>query len=102
MNYNCLKKLEFDKILEMLNGFCFTNKGKELSLNLMPSNQEKIVKDLLEETREATNLSYRNGTPNFYDIFDITLELKKLKSNSTLSMKSLLNLATILKDKKKE
>ncbi len=97
MDYNCLKKLEFDKIIKILNGFCCTNVGKKLSLGLIPSNQKDTVKELLEETSEAVNLSYRNGFPDFYDIFDIILELKKLESNSTLSAKSLLNLATILK-----
>ncbi len=97
MDYNCLKKLEFDKIIEMLTGFCSTNKGREFSLSLIPSNNENVVKNLLEETLEAVNLSYRNGMPSFYDIFDISLELKNLESNSTLSTKSLLNLATIFK-----
>ena len=80
MNCNCLKKLEFNKITEVLAGFCSTNKGKNLSLDLMPSNEASTVKELLEETSEAVNLSYRNGTPSFYDIFDISLELKKLES----------------------
>ena len=97
MVYNCLKKLEFDNIIKILNGFCCTNVGKKLSLSLIPSNQKDTVKELLEETFEAVNLSYRNGFPDFYDIFDIILELKKLESNSALSAKSLLNLATILK-----
>ena len=97
MDYNCLKKLEFNKIIEILTGFCSTNKGKEFSLNLMPSNEDSIVRKLLSETSEAVNLSYRNGIPSFYEIFDIIVDLKKLESNSILSTKSLLNLATIFK-----
>lgn len=46
---------------------------------------------------EAVNLVYRNNTPSFYEIADITIELKKLESNSPLSAKSLLSLAHIFK-----
>ena len=46
---------------------------------------------------EAVNLIYRNSTPVFYEIADITIEIKKLESNNSLSTKSLLNLANILK-----
>lgn len=46
---------------------------------------------------EAINLSYRNSFPDFYEISDITIELKKLESNNSLSIKSLLSLANIFK-----
>jgi DNA mismatch repair protein MutS2 len=42
-------------------------------------------------------LSYRNGVPSFYEIADITVELKKLESNIPLSARSLLELAYIFK-----
>jgi len=92
-----LEKLEFDKILEMLSGFCVTVQGKELALHLSPSNQKEKVKQLLQETSEAVNLCYRNGFPVFFEIADIHIELKKLESTSSLSSKSLLNLAHIFK-----
>lgn len=90
-----LKKLEFNKILENLTSFCTTNLGKELVLQLLPSNQKTEVKKLLEQTNEAVNLCYRNGFPSFYDIANIDMELKKLQSNHPLATKSLLNLAHI-------
>ncbi len=92
-----LEKLEFHKILEKLANFCATTQGKELAFNLKPSNQISIVENLLQETSEAVNLSYRNGCPSFYAISNITIELKKLESNNPLSAKSLLNLAHIFK-----
>ena len=82
MNNNYLEKLEFNKIIEMLTSFCCTYKGTEYCLQLKPSNDHTSVKQLLEETNEAINLSYKNTTPDFYDFYDITLELKKLESNS--------------------
>lgn len=92
-----LEKLEFYKVLKMVSSFCVTKQGNELALNLLPSNQKNKVKQLLQETMEAVNLCYRNGTPSFIEIADITIELKKLESNSPLSAKSLLNLACIFR-----
>ena len=79
MNTKYINKLEFYKITDMLSNFCVTYKGKEFSFNLAPSNDKNIVKQLLEETSEAVNLSYRNGIPSFYDFSDIALDLKKVK-----------------------
>ena len=43
------------------------------------------------------NLSYLKSNPSFYEISDITIELKMLESNTSLSAKSLLSLANIFK-----
>ncbi|MCI8383895.1 MAG: endonuclease MutS2 [Clostridia bacterium] len=90
-----LEKLEFNKILEELSNFCVTNQGKQLALNLAPSQQKSQVERFLQETNEAVSLCYRNGIPTFYEIADISVFLKQLESNSSLSMKSLLDLAHI-------
>ena len=94
MNHN-LEKLEFHKILEILSNHCITTVGKNLAYNLIPSNSFEIVKSLLDETSEAVNLIYRNSTPSFYEIEDISVELKLLESKKSLSCKSLLNLKNI-------
>lgn len=93
-----LEKLKFNKILSMLSHFCSTSQGKELSMHLLPSHQKETVTKLLSETAEAVNLSYRNGFPAFFRLADdFSIELKILESNGSLSAKSLLNLAHILK-----
>ena len=97
MNKNYLEKLEFDKILNILSSFCVTNLGKNMALELLPSNNVDVVKKSLLETSQALNLIYRISEPNFIEIADISLELKALKSNSSLSIKSLLNLTNIFK-----
>lgn len=97
MNTNCLEKLEFYKILKKLGDLCSTIYGKELVSNLLPSNNKNEVSLLLQETFEAINLSMRNSFPPFYNIEDISISLKQIESNQTLSTKALLNLATLLK-----
>lgn len=97
MNNN-LDKLEFNKILEKLQNYCVTFKGKSIVSKLEPSNSAKTVEALLSETEEAVNLSFRNSTPSFYDFEPIDIELKKLESSSTLSCRALLNLNQIFKN----
>lgn len=92
-----LEKLEYYKILEMLSKYCTTYKGKKLALELEPKQTANDVEQLLQETSEAVNLCYRNSCPSFFDIADISIELKKLESNTPLSAKALLELANIFK-----
>ena len=92
-----LKKLEYDKMLEILSKYCVTYMGKELAKALIPSNSKEKVQELLNETFEAVNLSYRNSMPGFYEIDRIDIELKNLESSNTLSCKSLINLKNIFK-----
>ena len=51
MDTKYLEKLEFNKIIEKLKGFCCTYRGKELANTLTPTNQKEIVEKLLNETR---------------------------------------------------
>lgn len=97
MNNNYLEKLEFNKIKEILSTFSCTYIGKEYCANLFPTNIKEDVKYSLKETQEAVNLISRNSCPSFYEIADISINLKNLESINTLSIKSLLELTTILK-----
>lgn len=94
---NNLKKLEFNKILEILKSYCITNIGKTLALTLLPSNNVQKVKNILKETEEAVNLTYRNSYPNFYEFEDITISIKDLEAGASLSIHSILNLNKLFK-----
>ena len=92
-----LKKLEFDKILKILENFCITEKGKILVKSLLPSNNYEVVKSSLSETEEAVNLIYKNSIPSFYNFFGIGISIKNLESGLSLSIPAILNLNIILK-----
>ncbi len=94
---NNFKKLEFNKILEILKSYCITNIGKTLALTLLPSNNVQKVKNILKETEEAVNLTYRNSYPNFYEFEDITISIKDLEAGASLSIHSILNLNKLFK-----
>ena len=97
MNANYLNKLEYFKILETLSTFATTYIGKNMCLNLLPSNQKDDVKNRLLETDEAVKVLYRSSKPPLSEIADNTINLKTLESFGTLSLKSLLDITDILK-----
>lgn len=92
-----LKKLEYNKILDLLASFAITNLGREHCLSLLPSSNKDNVKNLLNETGEAINLIIRKGNLPIYEINDVGLSIKKLESKISLSAQELLNIANIFK-----
>ena len=92
-----LEKLEFNKILNILQGFAKTYIGKDLCNNLLPINNKEAVQKSLDETTEASSLIERNGNPPISEIDDITIWIKRLESGSSLSAKALLEIASILR-----
>ncbi len=97
METKFLNKLEFNKVLEILSNFAITYTGKELALNLIPSNNIETVKELQKETNEAYSLIYRNGNLPLDAIPNILPHIKLLESNCILSINYLLDIANILK-----
>lgn len=96
MNLKYAEKLEYPTILEKLSSYCHTDLGKNLCLCLKPSSNNTIVSNLLQETQEAIKLLLENK-PYITNISDISYSLKILNSNGTLPIKSILELAQILK-----
>lgn len=95
MNNN-LKKLEFDKILENVKKYCKTYIGKKYVAELRPSQAQKEVQHILNETAQGVILIQRNSTPPLGEIADITVYLKALEGCGTLSIKALLEIQNIL------
>lgn len=97
MKQTYLNKLEYNKILEILETYCNTYISKDLAKKLMPSNDKNEVQDMLLETSQCLSLLYQNGVPPISEIDDITVYLKILESSGTLSITALLSLNKILK-----
>ena len=92
-----LDKLEFNYIKDYLLSLSSTFEGKILITDLKPSSNPLEVQALLNEIYEAINAIHSNGSFPISEISDFSLWIKKLKSNSTLSTKGLLDLCSILK-----
>jgi len=97
MNKTCLEKLEYNKILEKLSSYCVTYIGKKIAKDLIPSNNKDYILNKISETTEGVSVLYKASTPPFSEISDITIYLKILESDGTLTLKAILDLAKILK-----
>lgn len=97
MNY--LEKLEYKKILQILSNYCTTTTAKEQAQNLLPSQNQKEVETMLQETSEAVNIICRCSTPPRVSFLDKETKatIKNLESYGVLSLKALLDLAKVLK-----
>ena len=97
MNEKYIKKLELNKIIDVLESYCVTEIGKQLLHNVEPSSNKLIVKHLLSETTQAKNLIAQNSNPPIADVQDFSQISKLLKSNMALSCGNLLKVGHILK-----
>ena len=97
MDTRYLNLLEYDKFIQILIKYCKTYLGREQVERLTPKFNKLDVINLLSETNEAVSLIYRKSSLPLSDIPSIEIPIKQLESNSTLSAKSLLEVASILK-----
>ena len=98
MDKNSLKKLEFNKIQEVLSSYALTTNGRKLALDLLPLVEKKDVIKAQNETEEALILLYRKGNiPLPLELSDITEYILLLEKNNFLSSKALLDIANVLR-----
>ena len=97
MNEKYIKKLELNKIIDVLESYCVTEIGKQLWHNIEPSSNKLMDKNLLSETTQAKNLIAQNSNPPIADVQDFSQISKLLKSNMALSCGNLLKVGHILK-----
>lgn len=97
MEQKYLDKLEFNKVLEMLENYAVTYLGKEMVKNLKPSFNKNEVQINLKETEQADILTHRIGGIPLGEIDNINVHLRTLEAGGTLSIKQLLDLAKTLK-----
>lgn len=92
------KKLELDKILELLAEQTYSDACREKALKINPLKDGDKVRQELRKTDDAFTLSAKFGTPRFRQIKDISFSLKRSKSGSMLSFRELLDVADILRE----
>ena len=100
MEIKYFEKLEFNKIKEILEGFCVTFLGKKMALELLPLSSKNEIEKAGNQTFEASNLIYRKGNIPISEIENITKYLKILEAKNSLNSKALLDLANVLRTSK--
>ena len=91
-----LEKIEFNKITHKLSTYAVTEAGKEKCLNLFPYTDKKAIEKSLSETTESVSLLFRKGNPPFTEFKNISNHILNLKNNNFLSIKSLLEITSVL------
>ena len=71
------KKLELDKILELLAEQTYSDACREKALKLKPSFDEEEIRTELKKTDDAFKLSAKFGTPRFRKIKDLSMALQE-------------------------
>lgn len=97
MEEKYLAKLEYFEILKQLSHYATTFLGKEKVAKLMPFTEKEVIQSSLAETEEAFLLLLRKGSIPISAISDIRMDIQLLENGGTLSGKSLLAIARILK-----
>ena len=90
MEEKSLKKLEFDKICQMLAQRASSLMGKELAAALVPETDLWVIERLQDETEEGFQMLVRQGEPPFGGIRDIRGLLQRSSVGGLLSMGELL------------
>lgn len=96
MNNKCLKTLEYNKIIDMLEKYAISGLGKELVRSLLPMTDINDITTAQKETSDALTRIYKKGTLPMTGINDITPSLLRLEVGSTLGMGELLSISSLL------
>ena len=92
-----IKTLEFDKILNILMSFCPIEAAHARILEISPSVSAEEIKRRLKETSEAKLLIQTKSSPSLSGTRDITSHLARADKGSSLNMKELLDICSLLK-----
>ena len=92
------RKLELDKIIEMLCNEGWSDIAKERLAKIEPSYDIDTVRRELKKTDDAFVLSSKYGTPRFYNIKDVSFSAKRASQGASLSLRELLDIGLVLRE----
>ncbi len=92
------KKLELDKILEMLVGQVWSDIAKDRIREISPAYEIGEIKKELKKTDTAFVLSSKYGTPRFYNIKDVSFSVRRAGQGAALSLRELLDIGYVLRE----
>ncbi len=96
MNKKVLQTLEFEKIIEQLEGFATSDAGKEYCKNIRPSHKLTEVEKFLAQTSDALTRVFKYGEISYAGITDMEVYKKRLEIGSVLGPAELLLVSQLL------
>lgn len=89
--------LEFHKILDMLANLSANQITRDKVQALTPTSDLAEARAELEKTNDALSLSIQFGAPPFHAFQDMRMGLRRARSGARLSLKDLMEVATVLR-----
>lgn len=71
MNETTFRKLEFDRIREMIAGYCSSALGKQLAESIIPTTKPELIEQWFEQVRALTDVVPTLGLPPFGGVHDV-------------------------------
>lgn len=96
MNNKALSILEYNKIIDKMSEFATSEPGRKICHALTPMTDIDIIRENLLNTTDASSRIFAGGTISFSGLTDIRPSLKSLEIGSSLGIKELLNICTLL------
>ena len=90
-------KLELHQVLSQLAECAGSQEGKRACLQLEPSSDLDVVRELLAETTAAVDMCTKKGNPSFSGISDVSESIDRARRGGSLQPKELLAIASILR-----
>ncbi len=92
------RKLELDKILELLKEQAWSDIVKERAEQIVPDTELHKIKEESKKTDDAFVLSAKYGTPRFYNIKDVSFSVRRAQQGAALSLRELLDIGLVLRE----
>ncbi len=92
------KKLELNKILQLLSNEAWSDTAKENVLKIKPQFDIEVIKKELKKTDDAFVLSSKYGTPRFYNIKDMSFSVRRAQQGASLTLRELLDIGLVLRE----
>lgn len=92
------RKLELDKILELLKEQAWSDIVKERAEQIVPDTELNKIKEESKKTDDAFVLSAKYGTPRFYNIKDVSFSVRRAQQGAVLSLRELLDIGLVLRE----
>jgi len=96
MNEKILKKIEFNKVLDMLKECAASSAAKDMCENLQPQKEFSKILKMLNETSDAVRMSLKKGNITIGGLKDIRLVLEKVEKGGYLNGEELIKTADSL------
>lgn len=96
MNQKALHTLEYDKIINTLTEFAYSQAAKEQCRNLLPMTDLSAIQQAQQETDDALLRIFKKGSLSFSGIHPVGASLKRLEIGGSLSIPEFLQISSLL------